>query len=64
MEPKSLERSIGLCVNVKTKMIGSKSAGKLEEGKFPCAICRNLLALIPSSASFVDVKCIRDIERC
>ena len=45
-------------------MIGSKSAGKLEEGKFPCAICRNLLALIPSSASFVDVKCIRDIERC
>ena len=31
-----------LCINVKiTKMIGTKSAGKLEEGTSHCEICRN-----------------------
>lgn len=45
-------------------MISSENAGKvIEEGKFSCAASKyiQIYTAIPSSASFADIDCIRDV---
>lgn len=51
-----------LCINVKkTKMTGTKSAAKLEEGTSPCKVCRNFAGIkfypLPI-LQVLNVKCI------
>ena len=69
MESIRFKKSTGvlrLRVNVKKakQMISSENAGKvIEEGKFSCAASKymQIYTAIPSSASFADIDCIRDV---